>query len=84
MKADIYSKTLTNCPYCVKAKILLEKAEIAYEEISIEENREACFARVREATGADPRTAPQIFIDGEYIGGHDQLAEIIASGKWNV
>lgn len=79
MKADIYTKTTTHCPYCVKAKALLEQAEIEYEEISVEENREDCFERVRAATGADPKTAPQIFIDDEYIGGHDQLVAWLAN-----
>jgi glutaredoxin 3 len=78
MKAVIYSKTKSVCPYCVKAKALFEKHGIDYEEISVEDNREECFRVVREATGSDPKTAPQIFIDGEYIGGHDQLVEWLA------
>jgi glutaredoxin 3 len=75
MSAEIYSKTLTHCGFCVKAKALLEKFGIPYREISVEENRDECFARVNEATGADPKTAPQIFIDEKYIGGHAELVK---------
>ncbi len=80
MTAEVYSKTKMHCPYCVKAKALLEKLGISYKEISIEENREECFDRVRAATGADPKTAPQIFIDGEWVGGYDKLVARFGEG----
>lgn len=73
MQADIFTKTKSHCRYCVDAKALLEKLDIPYNEISVEDHRDACFARVRAASGEDPKTAPQIFIDNQYIGGHDQL-----------
>lgn len=71
MKAEIYSKP--NCPYCDKAKHLLGKLGIVYEEISAVEHREALMERVTKDTGAAPRTVPQIYIDGTHIGGYDQL-----------
>jgi glutaredoxin 3 len=69
--AEIYSKP--NCPYCVKAKALLEKHNIPYREISAVDEREVLIERVEAAIGQPPKTVPQIFIDGRYIGGHDQL-----------
>lgn len=72
MKVEIY--TGPSCGYCNNAKALLTQRGIEYTEISAAENREALIARV-EATGAEtPRTIPQIFIDGKYIGGFDDLS----------
>ena len=62
MNAIVYSRD--NCPYCVKAKHLLEKHGIAYEEISAVDHREALIERVEQATGNPPKTVPQIFING--------------------
>lgn len=69
--AVIFSKP--NCGFCVKAKALFEKNDIAYEEVSAVENREMLIEMVTEASGQPPRSVPQIFIDGAYVGGHDQL-----------
>lgn len=72
MIAEIYSKP--NCPYCDKAKFLLMKNDIDYNEISAVDNRDALIKRVTDVTGSAPKSVPQIFIDGEYVGGYDQLA----------
>lgn len=71
MKAEIYSKP--NCPFCVRAKALLEKCNIPYDEISAIDYRDVLIERVTQITGTAPRSVPQIFIDGKHIGGHDQL-----------
>lgn len=73
MKVELYTKS--PCGYCVRAKMLLEKHDMPFEEISITEHRDTMFERVIAATGEAPRTAPQIFIDDQYIGGFDQLSE---------
>jgi glutaredoxin 3 len=77
MHAELYVKN--NCLFCVKAKDLLIKQGIEFTKISIEDNRDQLFARVRAATGEDPKTAPQIFIDGEHVGGYDQLVAWFAT-----
>jgi glutaredoxin 3 len=67
----IYSKD--NCVYCEKAKKLLEKNNMSYEELKYERD----FTR-DELLGKFPqaRTFPQIeTTDGDYVGGYDQLAE---------
>jgi glutaredoxin 3 len=69
--AEIYSKP--NCPFCIKAKHILEKRGIAYEELDAVALRETLIERVTAETGQAPRTVPQIWLDGKYIGGHDQL-----------
>lgn len=76
MTTEIYSKP--NCPYCVKAKHLLEKRGVPYIEHSAVEQRESLIERVTTATGQPPRTVPQIWLEGKYIGGYDQLAAYFA------
>lgn len=78
MVAEIYSKP--NCPYCVRAKkILLDRGGYTLVETSAVDTREALIERVTEASGQPPRTVPQIFINGEYVGGHDDLVARFAA-----
>ncbi|GBD26163.1 Glutaredoxin 3 [bacterium HR30] len=74
-KVVIY--TTTYCPYCVAAKRLLERKSIAYEEIDVTANEEL-RAWLVERTGR--RTVPQIFIDGEPIGGYEELSALDLAG----
>jgi glutaredoxin 3 len=70
-KITLYSKNL--CGYCTMAKAWLNKNDIQFEEISIEEPQE------REKFMRDYpqlRQMPQIFIDGENIGGYQQLIKL--------
>ncbi len=70
------------CPHCVRAKSYLEEADIDYsyrdvvkEPLSLYE----MLARVKPIVGhKTPITVPQIWIDGDYVGGADQLAQIIS------
>jgi glutaredoxin 3 len=71
MKAEVYTKTV--CPHCVRAKGVLKNRNIEYVEIDAPSNMEAMIERVTTASGLPPRTVPQIFLDGEYIGGADDL-----------
>lgn len=68
MKAVVWSKD--HCPYCVQAKKLLEMKGIDYEERNINNgwDREDLLAAVPGA-----RTVPQIFLDGQLIGGFTEL-----------
>ena len=69
MRAVIWSKN--NCILCTKAKNLLEKKGINYEERNIEGpdwTPEQFFEAVPNA-----RTFPQIYLDGKYIGGYDMM-----------
>jgi glutaredoxin 3 len=68
-KIEVY--TTNYCPYCTKAKKLLELKGAKYKEIDISDDDEARTALVQKAGGA--RTVPQIFIDGKHIGGCDDL-----------
>ena len=68
MKAIVWSKD--HCPYCVQAKTLLEQKGIEYEEKKIGEgySKEDLLEAVPTA-----RTVPQIFLDGELVGGFTEL-----------
>lgn len=70
MKAIVWSKT--NCPYCVMAVNLLKNKNYEIEErkIGVDWTREQLLESVPMA-----RTVPQIFLDGEYIGGYDNLVK---------
>ena len=74
MNAEIYTKN--DCPYCVRAKALLQKHNVDFTEINAVEHRSALIARVTDETGSPPKTVPQIWLDGKYVGGYDQLAEL--------
>lgn len=58
------------CPYCDMAKSLLKNKGIAFEErmIGADWTREQLLEEIPQA-----RTVPQIILNGEYIGGYDQL-----------
>jgi len=70
--------TTTICPYCVRAKMLLKKKGVEYEELHIEGNRELMREMLERSRR---RTVPQIFIDDYHVGGYDDLAELNAFGK---
>lgn len=76
--AAITIYTTNYCPYCVKAKDLLKRKGLAYEEISAEDDavREAMILKA-----GGRRTVPQIFINDQHIGGCDDLYALEKAGK---
>ena len=76
-RVEIYSTLF--CPYCARAKSLLERKGVAYENIDIIEDTSK---RDEMLTRSGGRTSvPQIFIDGEHIGGFDDLYALDRAGK---
>ncbi|EKN3362860.1 glutaredoxin 3 [Yersinia ruckeri] len=74
-KIEIYTKA--TCPFCVRAKALLNSKEAAFQEIAIDGDmvkREEMIAR------SGRTTVPQVFIDGQHIGGCDDLHALDARG----
>ena len=76
-RVEIYSKFM--CPYCARAKRLLDGKGIAYEEHDISMGGEKRAEMLQRAQGR--HTVPQIFIDDRHIGGSDDLAALEADGK---
>ncbi|AJI93850.1 glutaredoxin 3 [Yersinia ruckeri] len=74
-KIEIYTKA--TCPFCIRAKALLNSKEAAFQEIAIDGDmvkREEMIAR------SGRTTVPQVFIDGQHIGGCDDLHALDARG----
>lgn len=75
-KVEIYTKFL--CPYCTRAKSLLQSKGVEVTEYDITmggPKRQEMLARAPGRT-----TVPQIFIDGRHIGGSDDLAALDRAG----
>lgn len=76
--ADIVIYTKPGCPYCSRAKALLERKGADYQEI-VASNDPALKAEMVEKSGGKA-TFPQIFIDGKHIGGCDDIHALDARG----
>ena len=75
MTIVIYSKP--NCVFCDKSKALVKSLGMAYEEKMFGKDYKS-VEELYEAVGKQVRTMPQIKIDGELIGGYNQLVEHFA------
>jgi glutaredoxin 3 len=75
-KIEIY--TTPFCGYCARAKGLLDDKGAAYDEVDVMMD-EKKRAEMRER--AKRTTVPQIFINGQHIGGSDELAALERAGK---
>ena len=76
--ADVVIYTTPICPYCVRAKSLLKQKGVTWTEIDVSRNdneRMALMARTKQ------RTVPQIFINGQHVGGSDDLYALERAGK---
>ncbi|MDO8267582.1 MAG: glutaredoxin 3 [Moraxellaceae bacterium] len=75
---DVVIYTTPICPYCVRAKSLLKQKGVAWTEIDVsrdDNERMALMARTKQ------RTVPQIFINGQHVGGSDDLYALERAGK---
>lgn len=72
---EIYSTQ--QCPYCVSAKELLAAKGLEYVEIDVSNDRDIMHEMIRRS---GQRTVPQVFIDGDAVGGYDQLSRLNAQG----
>ncbi len=75
---EIYTKP--NCPYCHRAKALMDKKGVKYHEIDISIN---ALQRAQMEQRSQRRTVPQIFINGQHVGGSDDLVAADNNGKLN-
>jgi glutaredoxin 3 len=76
-KVEIYTKAF--CPYCARAKSLLESKGVAYEEYDISMGGPKRAEMLELAKGGS--TVPQIFIDGAHVGGCDDIHALDRAGK---
>jgi len=77
MTAEVVMYSTGWCPYCMRARALLERKGIAYREVDVDEaeHRDAMVA----ATGR--RTVPQIFVGKRHVGGYEELYALERSGE---
>jgi glutaredoxin 3 len=74
---EIYTKTF--CPYCWRAKMLLESKGVAFTEISVDFGGAEKQRMIQRAHGGT--TVPQIFIGERHVGGCDDLMALDRAGK---
>jgi glutaredoxin 3 len=74
---EIYTTPL--CPYCVRAKGLLSRKGVEFTEIDLWQEPGRREEMIRRSGGR--RTVPQIFIDGQAMGGSDDLHALDKAGK---
>lgn len=75
---DVVVYTTKVCPYCVRAKQLLERKGVSFREIDVSHDAAARMALVERTK---QRTVPQIFINDQPIGGCDDLYALDRAGK---
>lgn len=66
------------CPYCVRARLLLNKKQIEFEDLSVGSTG-ISWSELEQMTGRD--TVPQIYIGELHVGGYDDLAALNRSGE---
>lgn len=70
--------TTRTCPFCVRAKRLLQRKNVPYQEIDVSYDDDARM-KLTEQTGR--RTVPQIFIGEQHVGGSDELYDLEQRGE---
>ncbi len=76
-KVTVY--TADNCPYCVRAKDLLKRKNIPFEEVKISWDDTAAWEEMTVRSGM--KTVPQIFFAEKCIGGYTDLAALDQAGE---
>ncbi|GAB6260119.1 hypothetical protein PSSHI_03610 [Photobacterium sp. R1] len=71
--------TQPNCPYCVRAKAILDGRGTDYTTLVLGQDLEKTemVAFIEQVANTTVRTVPQIILDGRYIGGHDDLVAFL-------
>lgn len=72
----VYSTAI--CPYCVRAKALLKRKGVDFQEIRIDKDH-ALMREMMERS--QRRTVPQIFVGDHHVGGYDDMAELDSLGE---
>jgi glutaredoxin 3 len=76
-KVEVY--TTTYCPFCVRAKNLLKRKGVDFDEIDVTDDDELREKMIEMSGGR--RTVPEIFINGKIVGGFDELKALDDQGK---
>jgi glutaredoxin 3 len=79
LKANVEIYTWQTCPYCIRAKMLLNWKGVQFTEYKIDGDGAARVKMAKRANGR--RTVPQIFINQQHIGGCDDLYALDRQGQ---
>jgi len=77
--SDVTIYTTMMCPYCVRAKALLAKKGVAFDEIDVSMDPDLRHEMMERSGGR--QTVPQIFINGQHVGGCDELLALDRADK---
>ena len=77
--AEVEVYTTPFCPFCVRARALLDRKGVAFTDVDITEEPLRRAEMIKRAGGRT--SVPQIFIDGEHIGGSDELVALDRAGE---
>ena len=78
MPARVVVYSTDYCPYCTRAKALLSKKGVAFEEVMVDD-RADLRAWLVQAT--NQRTVPQVFVNGKALGGFTDIARLDQQGR---
>jgi glutaredoxin 3 len=78
MTAKVTLYTTPYCPFCVRAKQLLEGKQVSYTELPVHQDPELRREMMRRS---GRHTVPQIWIDDHHVGGYDDLLALERAGK---
>ena len=76
-RVELYTKA--TCPYCGRARKLLDDKGVGYDEYEISQDSAKRSEMIQRSNGRT--TVPQIFIGGRHVGGSDDLAELERQGQ---
>ncbi len=77
--ANVEIYTTKTCPYCVRAKNLLNAKDVDFKEIDVTGDDAGREELLKKSGGM--RTVPQIFINGKHVGGSDDLHALEEKGE---
>jgi len=76
--APVRMYTTRLCPFCIRARMLLESKGVAFEDIAVDRDPEL---RREMMALSGRRTVPQIWVGDTHVGGYDDLAALDRSGR---
>ena len=80
MAATVEIYTWSTCPFCVKAKRLLDRKGVKYTEYCLDGDEEGRRKMAAERSGGR-KSVPQIFVNDQHIGGCDDIHALDQSGE---
>ena len=78
MSAQVVMYSTRFCPYCMRARALLDGKRVSYTDIDVDGRPELC-AQMVELSGR--HTVPQIWIGEQHVGGYDDIALLERQGR---